>query len=177
MVRSVLPGSAAEPEAQVLRALRMARQLELARIAWRDLTGDADLAESLAELSAVAECCIEAAMRYAMDVLTVRYGQPSDEQGESVSPVVLGMGKLGGGELNFSSDVDLIFLYEAPGTTHGDRPLDNGNFFIKLGQLVIRLLDATTPDGTVYRVDTRLRPFGSAGPLAVSFPALEAYLI
>jgi glutamate-ammonia-ligase adenylyltransferase len=169
--------SAEEPEAQVLRALRMARQLELARIAWRDLTGDADLAESLADLSAVAECCIEAAMRYAMDVLTVRYGQPSDERGESVNPVVLGMGKLGGGELNFSSDVDLIFLYDAPGTTNGDRPLDNGNFFIKLGQHVIRLLDAATADGAVYRVDTRLRPFGSAGPLAVSFPALEAYLI
>lgn len=176
-LRDRLTFSAAESEAQVLRALRMARQLELARIAWRDLTGDADLAESLADLSAVAECCIEAAMRYAMELLTVRYGQPSDQQGEFVNPVVLGMGKLGGGELNFSSDVDLIFLYEAPGTTNGDRPLDNGNFFIKLGQRVIRLLDATTPDGTVYRVDTRLRPFGSAGPLAVSFPALEAYLI
>jgi glutamate-ammonia-ligase adenylyltransferase len=170
----VSPG---DPEPSVLRRLRVFRQVELARIAWRDLTGMVGVDESLGELSAVADSCIRVACDFAMAELTARYGQPRAADDELVAPVVLSMGKLGGGELNFSSDVDLIFLYEARGTTDGERPIDNGNFFLKFGQLVIRLLDSNTQDGFVYRVDTRLRPFGSAGPLAVSFSSLEGYLI
>ncbi len=169
--------SASDSQDTAMRQLRAVRQLELARIAWRDLAGAASLSDSLAELSAVADACIRAATAYGTAQLAARYGQPCNPAGKPIAPVVLGMGKLGGGELNFSSDVDLIFLYESPGATDGERSIDNGNFFIKLGQLIIRLLDANTADGFAYRVDTRLRPFGSAGPLAVSFPALEAYLI
>ena len=89
---------------------------------------------------------------------------------------MLGMGKLGGGELNLSSDIDLIYCYPEPGTTDGGRKsLSNQEFFIRVGQRVIKLLDAKTVDGFVFRVDMRLRPFGSSGPLVVNFNALEVY--
>jgi glutamate-ammonia-ligase adenylyltransferase len=176
-LREALRFAPEDAEPAVLRRLRVFRQVELARIAWRDLVGLASIDESLGELSAVAQCCIEAATEYAMARLTNRYGQPRADDGDPAVPVVLGMGKLGGGELNFSSDVDLIFLYSAAGATDGEHALANERFFLKFGQLLIRLLDSTTPDGIVYRVDTRLRPFGSAGPLAVSFASLEGYLV
>jgi glutamate-ammonia-ligase adenylyltransferase len=90
--------------------------------------------------------------------------------------VVIGMGKLGGGELNFSSDIDLIFLYPESGETDGPRGADHFEYYTRLGQKLIQLLDAPTVDGFVYRVDMRLRPFGDSGPLVTSFAALEDYL-
>ncbi|MGU7802102.1 bifunctional [glutamate--ammonia ligase]-adenylyl-L-tyrosine phosphorylase/[glutamate--ammonia-ligase] adenylyltransferase, partial [Escherichia coli] len=90
--------------------------------------------------------------------------------------MILGMGKLGGGELNFSSDIDLIFAWPEHGATQGGRrELDNGQFFTRLGQRLIKVLDQPTQDGFVYRVDMRLRPFGDSGPLVLSFAALEDY--
>lgn len=156
-------------------ALRRLRNRELLRIAWRDLTGAADLNETLADLSALAEACIDAALNWRHREACERHGTPRDANGNPQRLVVLGMGKLGGGELNFSSDVDLIFAYPEDGRTDGDRPVENQQFFIRLGQQLIKTLSETTAEGFVYRVDMRLRPFGEAGPLTASFDALEDY--
>ncbi len=156
--------------------LRIARRRALARIAWRDLTGLADTGATLAALSTLADQAITAALECATRTLTARYGVPRDAAGRPQPLVVVGMGKLGGGELNFSSDIDLVFLYPEGGETDGARAVDNFEYFTRLGQALIRLLGATTADGFVYRVDMRLRPFGDSGPLVASFAALEDYL-
>ena len=156
--------------------LRRARRRALARIAWRDLVGLADTAATLAALSALADAAIRAAHAFAGRQLNARYGTPRDANGRAQELIVIGMGKLGGGELNFSSDIDLIFLYAEGGETDGRRPVDNFEYFTRLGQKLIQLLGATTADGFVYRIDMRLRPFGDSGPLVTSFAALEGYL-
>ena len=103
-------------------------------------------------------------------------GNPCNPQGVPQPLLILGMGKLGGGELNFSSDIDLIFARPEHGETRGGRrELDNAQFFTRLGQRLIKALDQPTMDGFVYRVDMRLRPFGDSGPLVLSFAALEDY--
>ncbi len=163
-------------EAAFMQALRQLRRRELVRIAWRDLTGAADLDETLAELSALADAAIQSAQAFAIRTLEPRYGIPRSQDGRALELVVLGMGKLGGGELNFSSDIDLVFLFPEPGETDGRRPIANEEYFTRLGQLLIRLLDAPTVDGFVFRVDMRLRPFGESGPLVASFGAFEDYL-
>ncbi|HUO94733.1 MAG TPA: bifunctional [glutamate--ammonia ligase]-adenylyl-L-tyrosine phosphorylase/[glutamate--ammonia-ligase] adenylyltransferase [Steroidobacteraceae bacterium] len=170
------PARAAPDETCASAALRVARRRALARIAWRDLTGRADTAATLAALSLLADQAIAAALECATRALAPRYGTPRDGAGAAQPLVVVGMGKLGGGELNFSSDIDLVFLYPEGGETDGPRPIDNFEYFTRLGQTLIRLLDATTVDGFVYRVDMRLRPFGDSGPLVASFAALEDYL-
>ncbi len=162
-------------EASFMHALRRVRRIELTRIAWRDLAGDAGVDEVLAELSWLAEICIERALRFAETELEARHGTPQTADGERMRLCVLGLGKLGGRELNFSSDVDLIFVYAGGGDTGGPRPLDHQQYFIRLGQRLIKLLAELTADGFVYRVDMRLRPFGDAGPLAMSFAAAEDY--
>ncbi len=163
-------------EAQFMAELRRLRRHELVRIAWRDLSGRAALKEVLAELSALADGCIIAAHDFACASLAKRYGQPRSPSGELQSLMVLAMGKLGGGELNFSSDVDLVFLFPEAGETDGARAISNDEFFTRLGQSIIRILDAPTAEGMVFRVDMRLRPFGESGPLAVSASAFEDYL-
>jgi glutamate-ammonia-ligase adenylyltransferase len=163
-------------EPAFMAALRRLRRRELVRIAWRDLAGRAPLAETLAELSSLADAAIRAAHGFAVRALAPRFGTPRSPSGEPQELVVLGMGKLGGGELNFSSDIDLIFLFPEGGETDGRRPVANEEYFTRLGQVLIRLLDAPTVDGFVYRVDMRLRPFGESGPLVASFGALEDYL-
>src|SRR5690606_22095659 len=105
------------------------------------------------------------------------HGSPRDETGRPAPLLVLAMGKLGGRELNFSSDVDLVFLYPDGATLLGRGDDDAGSYYRRLAQLLIRLLDRPTEDGFVLRVDTRLRPFGSSGPLVVSVSAFESYLI
>ncbi len=166
-------GGRTEPEA--LAALRRVRQVEMARIAWRDLTGLAELDTTLADVSLLAETLIEEALSYAADSLEPRLGRPRDEGGEELPLLVLGMGKLGGGELNFSSDVDLVFLYP-DGVAAGSVAVEPETYYLRLGQLLIRLLDQRTEDGFAYRVDMRLRPFGASGPLVVGLGAFEAYL-
>jgi glutamate-ammonia-ligase adenylyltransferase len=165
-----------EDEAAFMAELRRVRRRELARIAWRDLSGEASTAETLAALSSLADGAIRAADAFATRALAARYGIARDGAGDPMPLVVLGMGKLGGGELNFSSDIDLIFLYPEGGETDGPRGIDHFEYFTRRGQKLIQLLDAATLDGFVYRVDMRLRPFGDSGPLVASFAALEDYL-
>ncbi len=171
--------AAVSPELDVagyMAALRRQRTREMVRIAWRDLAGFASVQETLADTSAFADAAIAAAVDYAHRDLARTYGEPRNAEGEAQSFIVLGMGKLGGGELNFSSDIDLIFVFPDKGVTAGARSIDNEDFFTRLGRLVIRLLGERTPEGFVFRVDMRLRPFGDSGPLAVSATFLDNYL-
>jgi glutamate-ammonia-ligase adenylyltransferase len=167
-------------EPDFMARLRGWRRREMVRIAWRDLAGWVTLEETLADLSAFADAAIGAAYRHAWAQLTARYGEPRSESGETQPLVVVAMGKLGGGELNFSSDIDLVFLFPEHGETAAQsstaRAISNAEFFTRLGQTLIRLLDARTADGFVFRVDMRLRPFGESGPLAASFASFEDYL-
>ncbi len=158
------------------RLLREWRRRELARIVWRAVNGLAAVGETLAAVSDLADGCIRAATAAARASLERVFGPPTVPAGEPEPFIVLGMGKLGGRELNFSSDVDLVFLYGASGETAGPRRIDAEEYFQRLGRELIRLLDARTEDGFVFRVDMRLRPFGESGPLAVSVAALEDYL-
>jgi glutamate-ammonia-ligase adenylyltransferase len=164
------------PEAEFIAALRRWRKREMVRIAWRDLAGWASLEETLANLSVFADTAIQAAYEHARLGLVARYGEPRSRTGEPQPLVILGMGKLGGGELNFSSDVDLVFLFPEHGETDGARPIENEEFFTRLGQGLIRLLETPTHDGLVFRVDMRLRPFGYSGALVCSFASFEDYL-
>ncbi|TJY59334.1 bifunctional [glutamate--ammonia ligase]-adenylyl-L-tyrosine phosphorylase/[glutamate--ammonia-ligase] adenylyltransferase [Sinimarinibacterium sp. CAU 1509] len=156
-------------------ALRQLRRRYMARIAFRDIAGLAPLDETLVDLSNLADACVDSALRAVAGRLQQRYGIPRDAEGTVVTPVVLGMGKLGGRELNFSSDIDLIFCHTDGGQTDGERPISCDEYFAKLAQETTRLLVAQTVDGFVFRVDTMLRPFGSVGALSASFPALEDY--
>ena len=167
----------AEDEQGLMRALRRFRALESARIAWRDLTGQATIDATLSDQSALADACVRVTLARLEAWAHARHGTPRDASGQPLSLVVLGMGKLGGGELNFSSDIDLILLYGEPGTTDGERPLEHDAYFMRLGQRLIRILDERTPEGYVFRVDMRLRPFGSSGPLVMHTAQLEQYLL
>ncbi|MFT4591689.1 MAG: glutamate-ammonia-ligase adenylyltransferase, partial [Gammaproteobacteria bacterium] len=164
-------------EAEFKRALRLYRHRQLVRIAWRDLAGLADLAETLADLSAVADATQCAALRWSEISLLERYGKPITVDGKESCFVILAMGKLGGGELNFSSDIDLVFLFSESADTNGRQPVTAPEYYRLLAQRFIKVLDERTADGFVYRVDVRLRPFGTSGPLAVSEMAFEEYLM
>ncbi|MCQ4167302.1 bifunctional [glutamate--ammonia ligase]-adenylyl-L-tyrosine phosphorylase/[glutamate--ammonia-ligase] adenylyltransferase [Tahibacter harae] len=162
-------------EARQMMLLRRFRKREALRLIWRDVNGLDEVADTLAGSTALAETCIESALRYAEAHLGARHGLPRDSQGRAQRLVVLGLGKLGGGELNFSSDVDLILAYAENGQTDGSRVVDNEAFFARLGQQMVKLLAEVSVDGYVYRVDLRLRPFGNAGRVALSFAAMEQY--
>jgi len=157
------------------RQLRRFRLREMLRIAWRDLAGWAELDETLLDLSHLAEACIDESLRRLHDWQCAQWGTPRGADGAPQQLIVLGMGKLGGEELNFSSDIDLIFAFPEHGETDGARPKSNEEFFIALGRKLIAALDAPTADGRVFRVDMRLRPYGQSGPLAMSFSAMETY--
>lgn len=164
-------------EAGFMAALREFRHRHMLRIAWRDLAGWATLDESLLALSALADACIRQALAYSARQLATRHGWPEDDpQGERNELMVVAMGKLGASELNFSSDVDLVFLYPGTGTSDGAKPLEHEAWFTRQARHCIRLLNDVTADGFVFRVDVRLRPFGDSGPLVISLAALEAYL-
>jgi [glutamine synthetase] adenylyltransferase / [glutamine synthetase]-adenylyl-L-tyrosine phosphorylase len=160
--------------AVALRALR--RDVMLHTIA-RDLTGRADLAEVVFNATTLAEAALDAASRLHHALLAIDHGEPRDTQGTALQLVVIGMGKLGGSELNVSSDVDLVFTYPREGDTDGSRQLANREFFDRLGRRIIAALHDATKDGFVFRVDMRLRPYGDSGPLTVPYSALEQYLI
>jgi glutamate-ammonia-ligase adenylyltransferase len=163
-----------EPDAQ--RWLRRWRRREMVRIAWRDLAQFATLEQTLEDLTLLADRAIEFAGRLAWRTTTERYGTPRNADGSPMPLVVLGMGKLGGRELNYSSDIDLVFLFPDYGETDHASPVSHDEFFLRLGQTLIRLLAAQTVDGIVFRVDMRLRPFGDSGPLVCGFSAFEDYL-
>jgi glutamate-ammonia-ligase adenylyltransferase len=156
--------------------LRRFRRRQLARIAWRDLADFTDVETVLRELTLLADVCIESACARAARELETRYGLPRGEDGRPLELLVLGMGKLGGGELNFSSDIDLVLLFPEHGETGGPRGLSHEEWFIRAGRRVAQLLGSVTAEGFVYRVDLRLRPFGDSGPPVVSFDAFEDYL-
>jgi glutamate-ammonia-ligase adenylyltransferase len=148
----------------------------MVRIAWRDLAGWADLEETLGDLTAFADAAIGLAHDFARRQLVGRYGEPCSQTGAVQPLVIIGMGKLGGGELNFSSDVDLVLFFPEHGETNGSRSIANEEFFARLGQGLVRMLETPTADGFVLRVDLRLRPFGDSGPLVSSFASFEDYL-
>ncbi len=156
-------------------ALRAFRQREMVRIAWRDLTGTGSLESTMAEVSALADACVDAALTRHAEWLAARYGNPRDADGNPAQMVVLGLGKLGGNELNFSSDIDLVYAYDGSGCTDGERSVDNQEFFIRLGRKIVGSLDRIDAGGFVFRTDLRLRPNGDSGPLVLSFAAMEHY--
>ncbi|HEY8010499.1 MAG TPA: bifunctional [glutamate--ammonia ligase]-adenylyl-L-tyrosine phosphorylase/[glutamate--ammonia-ligase] adenylyltransferase [Rudaea sp.] len=162
-------------EGAALRALRVYRRREAVRLIWRDVNGLDTVEQTLAGSTALAESCLVAALDFGERLLVQRFGTPRAPEGAAQRLVVLGMGKLGGADLNFSSDIDLIFAYPENGASDGARSLANETFFARLGQLLVKLLAEITADGYVYRVDLRLRPFGSAGRVALSFAAMEQY--
>ncbi|MCK8516985.1 bifunctional [glutamate--ammonia ligase]-adenylyl-L-tyrosine phosphorylase/[glutamate--ammonia-ligase] adenylyltransferase [Methylonatrum kenyense] len=164
-----------EDEQALDRELRRIRNREMVRIAWRDLAGWVSLDETLHDLSRLAEACIDAAVAWHEKPLQQRFGVPRGPNGEESRFYVVGMGKLGGEELNYSSDIDLIFGYSQPGHTDGEKSRDNTQYFMKLGQKVINSLNAQTVDGFVFRVDMRLRPYGDSGPLVMTTDQIEAY--
>ena len=163
-------------ETSLMRQLRLFRRQMMVRIAWMQTTGESSTEASLRQLSVLAETLIVAARDWLWQACCEDIGTPCNAAGEPQPLLILGMGKLGGGELNFSSDIDLIFVWPENGLTRGGRrELDNAQFFTRLGQRLIKVLDQPTADGFVYRVDMRLRPFGDSGPLVLSFAALEDY--
>ena len=146
-------------------------------ILWREYAGAAELTETLNSLSCLADDLLEVARVAAEASLAERFGAPIDGDGDRASLVVLAMGKLGGLELNFSSDIDVIFLYTADGETDGPRSLSAHEYFTRVSRRIVAFLEDKTEDGFAFRVDTRLRPFGDSGPPVVSFASLESYLI
>ncbi len=163
-------------EATLSRVLRHFRRRIMVRIAWAQTLQLATTEQTLSQLSTLAETLIVAARDWLYAACCREWGTPCNQQGEPQPLMILGMGKLGGGELNFSSDIDLIFAWPENGSTQGGRrELDNAQFFTRMGQRLIKVLDQPTQDGFVYRVDMRLRPFGDSGPLVLSFAALEDY--
>jgi [glutamine synthetase] adenylyltransferase / [glutamine synthetase]-adenylyl-L-tyrosine phosphorylase len=163
-------------ETELMKELRQFRRYILVRLAWSQLTHISCDEQILLQLSELAEVIIVTARDWLYELSCKEWGTPCNAQGKLQPLLVLGMGKLGGGELNFSSDIDLIFTYPEHGQTQGGRrELDNSVFFTRLGQRLIKALDQITEDGFVYRVDMRLRPLGDGGPLVLSFSSMEDY--
>ncbi|MCR9030461.1 bifunctional [glutamate--ammonia ligase]-adenylyl-L-tyrosine phosphorylase/[glutamate--ammonia-ligase] adenylyltransferase, partial [Citrobacter amalonaticus] len=163
-------------EAALMHELRLFRRCVMVRIAWAQALSLVDDTDILQQLSHLAETLIVSARDWLYDACCREWGTPCSQEGIPQPLLILGMGKLGGGELNFSSDIDLIFAWPEHGSTQGGRrELDNAQFFTRMGQRLIKVLDQPTQDGFVYRVDMRLRPFGDSGPLVLSFAALEDY--
>ena len=157
------------------RLLRRYRRAESTRLVWRDVVAG-DAAEAILRGSTtLAETCLQRALAALDDEFAQRFGVVRDCEGNAQRLVVFGLGKLGGGELNFSSDIDLVYAYEHEGESDGARPLAASDYFARQGQQLARLLDEVTADGFSHRVDLRLRPFGNAGRVALSFAAMELY--
>lgn len=165
-----------DSETALMAQLRIFRRREMVRIAWRDLAGWAELDETLRDLSALAETCIDYALEFLYRRACLKYDTPYLAGGPTPQRlVVLGMGKLGAWELNYSSDIDLIFAYAEDGVLSDRKGTSYGEFFIRVARSLVRVLDEVTADGFVFRVDTRLRPFGDSGPLVMSFDGMENY--
>ena len=163
-------------EAAIFARLRQYRNAQLCRILSADILQLQSITASLTLVSQLADQLINTAYHWAYQQLAAQWGSPCDSDGAAMPLLILGMGKLGGGELNFSSDIDLIFTYPANGETRGGRrSCEHQQFFTRLGQKLIAALHQVTADGFVYRVDMRLRPFGDSGPLVLSFAAMEDY--
>jgi glutamate-ammonia-ligase adenylyltransferase len=156
-------------------ALRRFRNRNMLRIVWRDLCGLATLGETFDNLTRLAELCLQATLNHHLAAFIEKHGTPRDALGEPVHPYVIGLGKFGGGELNLSSDIDIMFAYREGGACDGARSLSNDQFFARLARAVIGSLSDITGEGFCFRVDTRLRPYGDSGPLVASTAAMEQY--
>lgn len=171
-------GGNLDDEAHLARAVRRLRKRVMVKLILRDLNGLADLNEVMQAMTALAEICIRQAQNCLLLAMQQQYGTPLGETSKLPQELlVIGMGKLGGGELNVSSDIDLIFVYPEDGETDGTRTQSNHEFFTRLGRRLIAIINEATADGYVFRVDMRLRPYGDSGPLVMSFAALEEYLV
>ena len=177
-MRALLAQEPATDEAGLKRALRVLRQRVMLRLMARDLGGMAALAEVVATATTLAEVTITHALACLDERLTAQHGAPiGAESGRAQQLHVVGMGKLGGAELNVSSDIDLVFIYPEEGETRSPRPISNHEYFMRLGRQLIAALSEMTADGHVFRVDMRLRPYGDDGPLASSLEMLENYFV
>ncbi len=176
-IRAWLQAETVATEEQLHRQLRQVRQAALLQIITRDLNGLADLGEVMSSITALAEETLRFALSRLQPWMQETYGVPRCAgNGQPQDLVVVGMGKLGGEELNVSSDVDLVFVYREDGETDGSRRISNQEYFTRLSRRLIRALSEYTSDGHVFRVDMRLRPYGDSGPLAMSHDMLENYL-
>ncbi|AEF55768.1 bifunctional [glutamate--ammonia ligase]-adenylyl-L-tyrosine phosphorylase/[glutamate--ammonia-ligase] adenylyltransferase [Marinomonas posidonica] len=163
-------------ETQFLRALRLYRQWWMVRLIALDLQQKIALPVLTAHLSKLADVCVNASLLWSQQKYANLYGQAFDSTGKIQSMIVIGMGKLGGNELNLSSDIDLIFAFREHGDTQGGKKsLSHQEYFTKLGQKLIQHLDQVTSEGFVFRVDMRLRPFGQSGALVLNLDSLENY--
>ena len=160
-----------------MNALRRFKYRQLLRIGARDLLGDADLAVTTEELSRLADACLAQAAADALADARARFGAPLDAEGRETGLAVVGMGKLGGEELNYSSDIDLMFVYGAEGHTAGGPGgrLENGELFARVCRDLVTRIEEATDEGYAFRVDLRLRPEGRMGPVAMSLDAYAAY--
>ncbi len=155
--------------------LRRYRTAESTRLVWRDVHGLDTVADTLAGTTRLAETCLQVALEALEIEFAQRHGVVRAADGSVQRLVVFGLGKLGGGELNFSSDIDLVYAYPQGGESDGARPLAAEDYFMRLGQRLAKLLDEPTVDGFCHRVDLRLRPFGNAGRVALSFAGMDQY--
>ncbi len=174
LARDLAPFSRREARWSVIRRFKYR---QLLRIGSRDLLGDADLTVTTEELSRLADVCLDAAWRAADHDLRSQHGIPQTPAGDEAGLAVIGMGKLGGEELNYSSDIDLIFVYSEDGETSGGPggSLPNGEYFRRLVREIVAALESVTDEGYAFRVDLRLRPEGRVGPLVLSLEGYRAY--
>ena len=172
---------AVDDEAGLMKVLRNFRRQEMMRLMARDILQLADLKETLADVSALADASVVVTLNHLYRLLTKKHGIPMSrpkegKPAEQQYMLIMAMGKHGAKELNVSSDIDLIFAYPESGeTNHPDKPIDNQLFFTRLGQKLIHVLDHINADGFVFRVDMRLRPYGDSGALALNFSSFEDY--
>jgi glutamate-ammonia-ligase adenylyltransferase len=169
------PSLGAESASEWPAQLRRYRAAESTRLVWRDVLGLDSVDATLAQCTRLAETCLQLALSALQVQFAQRHGQVVAADGSVQRLVVFGLGKLGGGELNFSSDVDLVYAYPQGGESDGARALAAEEYFARLGQQLARLLDESTVDGFCHRVDLRLRPFGNAGRVALSFAGMDQY--
>lgn len=172
---------AVDDEVGLMKVLRLYRCEEMMRLMARDILQLADLKETLADVTALADASVVVTLNHLYNLLIEKYGRPlsrpkDGKPAEQQYMLIMAMGKHGAKELNVSSDIDLIFAYPESGETdHPDKPIDNQMFFTRLGQKLIHILDHINADGFVFRVDMRLRPYGDSGALALNFSAFEDY--
>ena len=173
-------GSGRVPPAQgldIAAGLRRLRQLESIGILWRDVTGSARLEETGQALSELAACCLEQALGAAREAVRERYGELTDAEGRPAGLAIIGLGKLGGNELNFNSDLDIVFVHDARGESSGPRRLPAREYLNRVARELVRLMEQVTAEGRVWLIDTRLRPFGQSGALVWSSEAMEQYFL
>ena len=166
---------ALKTEANVMKALRRFKRRETLRIAYGDVVSELPFETTAAQISHLADALVEAALIAARRAVVEKCGEPIGLNHEPAQFVVLALGKLGGQELNYSSDIDLIFLYDQAGRTDHKRSISNHEFFLLLGKELFHYLNTTTELGACYRVDTKLRPEGNSGPLSVGLESALRY--